>query len=116
MIDMKDCPPEVLWLKKNRRFLSLRQIAADIGIPHKTLVNYCNETHSLNESWWKPVTKWVRSMTVSLIVSKHIEFEKKKKIFDGPKLSRITYDEPGQFPSAALSKTDRLRRFKATKK
>lgn len=112
---MKDCPPEVLWIKENRRFLSLRQIAAEIGMPHKTLINYCNGTHSLNQCWWKPLVKWVTKLTSQL--TGNINFKKPApKTFDGPKLSNITNDEPSQFSTQSLSKTDRLKRFKATKK
>jgi hypothetical protein len=52
--------PEILWLKAHKEAFNLKNVAEQAGIPIRNLWNFCNDKYTLNQTWHKPLSKWIR--------------------------------------------------------
>lgn len=48
------------WLRKNKKYLSIRAIEQEIGCPTDTLQKFING-RNLPEKWIKPLTKFIKA-------------------------------------------------------
>ncbi len=49
------------WLRKNKKYLSIRAIEKEIGCPTDTLQKFVNG-RNLPEKWVKPLTKLIKAL------------------------------------------------------
>lgn len=49
------------WLRKNKKYLSIRAIEQEIGCPTDTLQKFVNG-RNLPEKWVKPLTKFIKAL------------------------------------------------------
>lgn len=57
---VRNHPPEVLWIKKNKDFINIKAIEQHLGIPAKCLNNFCRGFYGVHEQYWPKIVAWVR--------------------------------------------------------
>jgi hypothetical protein len=61
MLDQLDCDP-VLWLQKNKKFISIRSIEKALNMPDSTLIKAINGAQKLPEKWRQPLNDFIKSL------------------------------------------------------
>jgi hypothetical protein len=50
------------WLKKNKKFISIRAIEQELGMPDSTLTKELNGSQKMSKKWYKPLSVFLTKL------------------------------------------------------
>lgn len=51
---------QLIWIKENRKYLSIYKIEQELELPEGTLKKFVDDRRSLPDVWHKPVIEWIK--------------------------------------------------------
>lgn len=56
------------WLIENKKFIKIRAIENELGMPDSTLIKHINGSQKMSDKWEKPLTKFLNGFIKTNIV------------------------------------------------
>lgn len=47
------------WLIENKKFIKIRAIGSELGIPNSTLIKHVNGSQKMSDKWIEPLTEFL---------------------------------------------------------